>query len=169
MQETFMLIHSASQLLTIAGAPQRGHDLGRLGIIPDGAVLIREGKFALVGTTDDLRQAYPHEDTLDARGHVVMPGFVDPHTHLLWVGDRAAEFEMRLDGKTYLEILAAGGGILSTVRATRQASLESLLEETRPRLWTMLEHGTTTAEVKTGYGLETETELRMLHALAALD
>jgi imidazolonepropionase len=164
-----MLLHSASQLLTIAGAPQRGHDLGRLGIIPDGAVLIRDGKIALVGTTDDLRQAYPHEETLDARDQVVMPGFVDPHTHLLWVGDRAAEFEMRLEGKTYLEILAAGGGILSTVRLTRQASLEILLDETRPRVRDMLAHGTTTAEAKTGYGLQTETELRMLQALLLLD
>jgi imidazolonepropionase len=164
-----MLIHSASQLLTIAGAPQRGHELGRLGIIPDGAVLIHEGKIALVGTTNNLRQAYPQEETLDARGHVVMPGFVDPHTHLLWVGDRATEFEMRLEGKTYLEILAAGGGILSTVRLTRQASLEMLLDETRPRLRDMLTHGTTTTEAKTGYGLQTETELRMLQALLLLD
>src|SRR4030042_6098670 len=117
-----MLIHSASQLLAIAGAPQRGRDLGRLGIIPDGALLIRDGLIAAVGTTTELLQAYPHEETLDASSHVVMPGFVDPHTHLLWVGDRAAEFEMRLEGKTYLEILAAGGGILSTVRLTSQAS-----------------------------------------------
>jgi imidazolonepropionase len=164
-----MLLHSASQLLTIAGAPQRGHDLGHLGIIPNGAVLIREGKIATVGTTPELRQTYPHEDTLDARGRVVMPGFVDPHTHLLWVGDRAAEFELRLQGKTYLEILAAGGGILSTVRFTRQASIQSLIEETRPRLREMLANGTTTAEAKTGYGLQTETELRMLQVLLLLD
>ncbi len=164
-----MLIHSASQLLTIAGTPQRGRELGRLGIIPDGALLIRDGKITLVGTTDELRQAYLHEDTLDATGHVVMPGFVDPHTHLLWVGDRAAEFEMRLEGKTYLEILAAGGGILSTVHLTRQASLHILMDETRPRLQDMLTHGTTTAEAKTGYGLQTETELRMLQALLLLD
>jgi imidazolonepropionase len=168
-QETIMLIHSASQLLTIAGTAQRGHDLGRLGIIPDGAVLIRDGKISLVGTTDDLLQAYPHEESLNASGRVVMPGFVDPHTHLLWVGDRAAEFEMRLEGKTYLEILAAGGGILSTVNQTRQASLQQLLDETRPRLQDMLAHGTTTAEAKTGYGLQTETELRMLQALLLLD
>jgi imidazolonepropionase len=164
-----MLVHSASQLLTIAGAPQRGRDLGRLGIIPDGALLIRDGMIATVGTTTELLQAYPHEETLDASRHVVMPGFVDPHTHLLWVGDRAAEFEMRLEGKTYLEILAAGGGILSTVRLTRQASLQSLCDETRPRLREMLAHGTTTTEAKTGYGLQTETELRMLQALLLLD
>jgi imidazolonepropionase len=164
-----MLIHSASQLLTIAGAPQRGRDLGRLDIIPDGAVRIQDGKITRIGTTGDLRQAYPHEETLDAMGHVVMPGFVDPHTHLIWVGDRAAEFEMRLEGKTYLEILAAGGGILSTVRLTRQASLQTLMDETRPRLQDILVNGTTTAEAKTGYGLQMETELRMLQALLLLD
>ncbi len=164
-----MLLHSASQLLTIAGLPQRGHKLGRLGLIPDGAVLFQDDKIIAVGYSDDLRQAYPHEETMDARGRVVMPGLVDPHTHLLWVGDRAAEFEMRLEGRSYLEILAAGGGILSTVNLTRQASLELLLEQTRPRLHEMLVHGTTTAEAKTGYGLQTETELRMLQAILLLD
>jgi imidazolonepropionase len=164
-----MLVHSASQLLTLSGKPQRGKDLGRLGIIQDGALLIRDGVIAAVGASQELRRAYPAEETLDARQHVVMPGFVDPHTHAIWAGDRAAEFEMRLEGKTYLEILAAGGGILSTVKATRQSTLENLVEETRPRLWTMLEHGTTTAEVKTGYGLETQTELRLLQALVALE
>ena len=164
-----MLLHSASQLLTISGAPQRGTHLGHLGIIPDGAVLIHDGTITAVGTTPELRHAYPHEDTLDAAGHVVMPGFVDPHTHLIWVGDRASEFEMRLEGKTYLEILAAGGGILSTVHLTRQASLQKLLDETRPRLREMLAHGTTTAEAKTGYGLQMETELKMLQALLLLD
>jgi len=164
-----MLIHSASQLLTISGKPQRGHDLGRLGIIPDGAVLLEGEKIAAVGTTAELRGAYPNQPTLDASGCVVMPGFVDPHTHAIWVGDRAAEFDLRLQGKSYLEILAAGGGIISTVRATRTSSLEKLISETRPRLWSMFLHGTTTAEVKTGYGLRTATELRMLQALLALD
>jgi len=164
-----MLLHSAAQLLTIAGSPQRGVTLGNLGIIPEGAVLIRDGMIEAVGTTSELRQTYPQEEKLDAAGHVVMPGFVDPHTHLMWVGDRAAEFEMRLQGKTYLEILATGGGILSTVGLTRQSSLEQLMEETRPRLQEMLVYGTTTAEAKTGYGLQTETELRMLQALLLLD
>ena len=164
-----MLIHSASQLLTLSGGPQRGKALGRLGIIPDGAVLLRQGKIAALGPSAELLAAYPDEERLDASGSAVLPGFVDPHTHLIWAGDRAAEFEMRLEGKTYLEILAAGGGILSTVRHTRQASVEDLLAETRPRLWQMLRHGTTTAEAKTGYGLETEAELRMLEGLVRLD
>jgi imidazolonepropionase len=164
-----MLLHSASQLLTIPGPPQRGQELGFLGIITDGAVLIRQGKIIAVGTTDELCRDYPQEETLDAAGHVVMPGFVDPHTHLLWVGDRAAEFELRLQGKSYMEILAAGGGILSTVRQTRQASLQTMQQETLPRLRDMLIYGTTTAEAKTGYGLQTEAELRMLQALLLLD
>lgn len=164
-----MLIHSASQLLTLAGGPQRGDELGRLEIIPNGAVLIRNGIIEAVGKSDELRTAYPDEPEFDALDRVVMPGFVDPHTHVIWAGDRAAEFEMKLQGKTYLEILAAGGGILSTVRATRSASLNSLLDQTRLRLWTMFEHGTTTAEAKTGYGLKTAVELRLLQALIALD
>jgi imidazolonepropionase len=164
-----MLIHSASQLLTLSGGPQRGRDLGNLEIIPNGAVLIREEKIAAVGPTAELRSAHPDEPTLNAEGRVVLPGFVDPHTHAIWVGDRASEFEMRLQGKSYLEILAEGGGILSTVRATRTGSLEKLLDETRLRLLSMFTYGTTTTEVKTGYGLRTATELRMLQALLDLD
>ena len=164
-----MLIHSASQLLTLSGGPQRGHDLGSLGIIPGGALLIEDEIILAVGTTDELRAAYPDEPTLDAGNKVVMPGFVDPHTHLIWAGDRAAEFERRLQGISYLEILAEGGGILSTVRTTRTSSMSKMMEETRPRLWSMFEFGTTTAEAKTGYGLRTATELRMLQALLALN
>jgi imidazolonepropionase len=164
-----MLIHSAAQLLTLAGSPQRGLELGRLGIIEDGAVLMRDEKIVAVGKTADLRAAHPHEPTLDASGCVILPGFVDPHTHLIWGGDRAAEFEMKMAGAKYLDILAAGGGIISTVRATRTASIETLIAQTRPRLLRMFAHGTTTAEAKTGYGLQTATELRLLKALLALD
>ena len=164
-----MLIHSASQLLTLAGGPQKGHKLGDLGLIAGGAIVLQGNEITALGSTQEMLAAYPDEERLDAANCVVMPGFVDPHTHVIWSGDRAAEFEMRLEGKTYLEILAAGGGILSTVRSTRTATIDSLIKETRPRLQTMLAHGTTTAEAKTGYGLETETELRMLQALIALD
>ena len=164
-----MLIHSANQLLTLPGGPQRGNSLGTLGIIENGAVLIREEKILAVGTTAELCAAYPNEPGLDASGCVVMPGFVDPHTHVIWGGDRAKEFEMRLEGAKYLDILAAGGGIISTVRATRTASIETLIAQTRPRLLRMFAHGTTTAEAKTGYGLQTATELRLLKALLALD
>jgi len=164
-----MLIHSAGQLLTLAGSPQRGAALGSLGIIEDGAVLLRQGRIADVGATSELRKAHPTEELLDAGGRVVMPGFVDAHSHPIWAGDRAAEFELRLQGKSYLEILTAGGGILSTVRATRAASLDDLLEQTRPRLHAMFSHGSTTIEAKTGYGLDLETELRLLEALIKLD
>ena len=164
-----MLIHSATQLLTIAGGPQRGRDLGELGIIENGAVLIRDEKIVEVGTTPEMRAKYPDEPALDALGSVLMPGFVDPHTHLIWGGDRAKEFEMRLEGVKYLDILAAGGGIISTIRETRKASIESLLAQTRPRLMRIFATGTTTAEAKTGYGLQTATELRLLKALLTLD
>src|SRR5512139_3019297 len=164
-----MIIHSASQLLTLSGGPQRGRELGTLGLIENGAVLFRDEKILAVGTTAELRAAYPNEPMLDASGCVVMPGFVDPHTHVIWGGDRAKEYEMRLEGAKYLDILAAGGGIISTVRATRTASIETLIAQTRPRLLRMFATGTTTAEAKTGYGLQTATELRLLKALLALD
>lgn len=164
-----MLIHSASQVLTLTPEPQRGAALGTLNIIEDGAVLIEGEQIVAVGRTADLLPAAPPAERLDASGCVVLPGFVDPHTHLVWAGDRAAEFEMKMAGAKYLDILAAGGGILSTVRKTRQASLEQLMAETRPRLQAMFLHGTTTAEVKTGYGLETKSELKLLQAILALD
>jgi imidazolonepropionase len=164
-----MLIHSATQLLTLAGGPQRGKTLGGLGIIENGGVVVRNEGIVAVGETRELRAAYPDEPALDAGGCVLMPGFVDPHTHLIWAGDRADEFEMKTSGTPYLDILAAGGGILSTVKATRTASMETLMAETRPRLFRMFAHGTTTAEAKTGYGLQTATELRLLKALLALD
>jgi len=163
-----MLIHSATQLLTLVGGPQRGHRLGNLGIIEDGAVMIRDEEIVAVGLSAEMRKTYDDEPSLDASGCVVMPGFVDPHTHAIWAGDRAGEFEQKMAGAKYLDILANGGGILSTVRATRAASIEALLDETRPRLRRMFAHGTTTAEVKTGYGLEMETELKMLEALLRL-
>ena len=164
-----MLIHSASQLLTLANGPQRGKTLGTLGIVEDGAIVVRDEKIVAVGTTDELRNAYPDEPILDAGHCVLMPGFVDPHTHLVWAGDRANEFEMKMGGMAYLDILAAGGGIISTVKATRNASMETLIAQTRPRILRMFVHGTTTAEAKTGYGLQTSTELLLLKALLALD
>lgn len=165
-----MLIYSATQLLTLAGGPQRGRDLGRLGILEDGAVLIRDGKIVETGKSVELRAAHPREPALDASGCVVMPGLVDPHTHPVWAGDRAAEFEARLaGGAKYLDMLAAGGGILSTVRATRQASNESLLAQARRRLSAMFAHGTTTVEAKSGYALDAAGELRLLEVLLGLD
>jgi imidazolonepropionase len=164
-----LILHNASQLLTLSGGPQRGSRLGDLGLVKDGAVAIDDGRIAAVGQSADLIAQFPEAATFDAQRHVVLPGFVDPHTHLLWAGDRAAEFEMRLAGKTYMEIMAAGGGILSTVKATREAAVEELVSQARPRIWHAFRHGTTTAEVKTGYGLELGAELRQLEAILALD
>ena len=164
-----MLIHSAAQLITLAGGPQRGLNLGDLGLIEDGAVLIRAGKIVETGSSAALLQKYPEEEKMDVREKVVMPGFVDPHTHIIWAGDRSAEFELRLQGASYLEIMEAGGGIVSTVKATRNATLEQLKEGARSRLKRIFSHGTTTLEGKTGYGLNTETELLTLQALLELD
>ena len=164
-----MLIHSASQVVTLAGGPRRGPGAVDLKIVTDGAVLVSGETIADVGTSEELLRRYPHEERLDASGKAVLPGFVDPHTHLVWAGDRASEFEARLQGKTYMEIMNAGGGINATVRATRQASAEELYAQTRERAVTMLRHGTTSAEAKTGYGLELKTELALLETLLRLD
>ena len=164
-----MIIHSASQLLTLAGGPQRGERLGNLGIIEDGAVRIKDGRILETGKTSALLTNHPQEDLLDAAGKVVMPGFVDPHTHVIWAGNRAEEFELKLEGKSYLQILEAGGGILSTVRATREATLPEIMDQTRSRIRRMIKHGTTTLEAKTGYGLDQKTEHLLLRALLDLN
>jgi imidazolonepropionase len=165
-----MLIHNISQLLTLTPNPQRGSELGTLNIIEDGAVLMRDGLIEAVGKADDLeRKVSANEPRLNAFGKVVLPGFVDPHTHLVWAGDRAAEFEMRLQGKSYMEIMAAGGGIASTVNQTRAAAPSELLAQTRSRAMSMFRHGTTTTEAKSGYGLETRAEINQLSVLLELD
>ncbi|HQN05589.1 MAG TPA: imidazolonepropionase [Anaerolineaceae bacterium] len=164
-----MLIHSASQLVTPLGGARRGKDMSDLQIIPDGAVLVRDGIIRKVGSTADLLKAYPDEEKLDANGKAIIPGLVDPHTHLVWAGNRAAEFEMRLQGKTYMEIMAAGGGIASTVRDTRNAGVDELVRQALPRARSMFAHGTTTAEAKSGYGLELGSEIDQLQAILKLD
>lgn len=153
---------------TVNGDPQRGKHLGTLGLVDNGAVAIQGGRIAAVGPSDELRDNCPAAEEIDASGRAVIPGFVDPHTHLVWVGDRAAEFEMRIAGATYMEIMAAGGGINNTVRQVREASLDQLIAETRLRLDRMLAFGTTTVEIKTGYGLDTLTELKQLEAIYRL-
>ncbi len=170
MLQVDLLIHNATQLLTLtADGPKRGAAMGELGIIENGAVAVKDGLIALVGPTSEVRGQVTAAEEIDASGRVVTPGFVDPHTHLVFAGDRAGEFEQRVKGATYLEIMADGGGIMSTVRATRAASVEQLVEESRARLDRMLAHGTTTAEAKTGYGLDTENELKMLEVIHRLD
>ncbi|WP_293032723.1 imidazolonepropionase [Natronococcus sp.] len=143
-----------------------------LEIFEDAAFAAIDGEVVAVGSSEDVTREYPSENAetaVDADGRAVVPGFVDPHTHAVFAGDRSDEFEAKLRGKEYQEILAEGGGILRTVRATREASDEELLENLTGHLETMLAHGTTTVEVKSGYGLETETELRQLEAIDRAD
>ena len=166
-----LLIHSAARLCVIPphdGGPQRGQSLGDLGLVEDGAVACADGHIVAVGPTAEVRADWQAAVELDASGRVVCPGFVDAHTHVVWAGDRADEFVQRVQGATYQEIQARGGGIMATVRATRAASLVQLMAESRARLDRMLAQGTTTAEVKTGYGLSTECELKMLEAIDVL-
>jgi len=166
-----LLIHSARQLVTCAGpnGPRRAGAMADVALIPDGAVAVADGQIVAVGSTADLRADVTARQTIDAGGKVVCPGFVDPHTHVVYAGDRVAEFEMRIQGASYMEIMQAGGGIVSTMKATRAATVEQLAAESGPRLAAMLALGTTTVEIKTGYGLDTGSELKMLDAIAALD
>jgi imidazolonepropionase len=157
-----MLLHSISQLVTVNGPPQKGDVLGNLGIVNNGAVLTREGMIEMVGDSDEMQRRYANEQMVSANHCAVLPGFVDSHTHLVWAGNRAMEFELRLEGKSYLEIMAAGGGIQSTVDATRLARKDLLFEESLMRARSLFAHGTTTAEVKSGYGLDFETEQKQL-------
>ncbi len=150
-------------------SPQRGDALGDLGLIPGGAVAIHQGTITATGQSTDLLDRFTPRRSIDASGKVVMPGFIDPHTHLVWIGDRSREFEMRISGKSYQEMMDSGGGIASTMKLVRASGVDELVAEALPRLDRMLALGTTTAEVKTGYGLNIETELRQLEAVLCLD
>ncbi|MCX5797886.1 MAG: imidazolonepropionase [Elusimicrobia bacterium] len=166
------LIVNSSQLLTMAG-PDRarhGQEMRSVGLVREGAVLIEDGKILAAGLRD-LVQAHELASTarlLDAGGKVVLPGFVDSHTHPVFAGPRLKDFESRLKGKTYADIAADGGGILSTVNGVRGASLNSLIEGLRRRAAHFLECGTTTIEAKSGYGLDLANELKMLRAIKAV-
>lgn len=167
----FILRH-AQPLLTCAGpAPRVGAELAQVPSIDDGALAAREGRLLFVGPTevcDRLVEKASGALVIDATGCTVLPGFVDSHTHAIFAGDRRDELRRRLAGASYADIAADGGGILKTVQATRAASVDDLVEAGRPRLAEMLRSGTTTAEVKSGYGLTTESEIRMLKAIARL-
>jgi imidazolonepropionase len=138
------------------------------GLVPDGAIAIRGERIAWIGPDADLPADARHAPTLALDGHVVTPGLVDCHTHLVYAGNRAHEFEQRLMGATYADIARSGGGILGTVRATRAASDDELIAASRPRLAALADEGVTTVEIKSGYGLDTPTELKQLRVARAL-
>jgi len=164
-----LLIHNLAEVATPEGAVSlRGADQRRVRRLRGAEVICRDGRIAFVGPPEERRLSFgelPEAERLDCRGGTLIPGFVDPHTHLPWAGSREEEFAARLAGKTYQEIAAAGGGILSTVAATRQASEEELAANVLKRLDRMLAWGTTTAEAKSGYGLTCGDELKQLRAI----
>lgn len=173
-QNADLLIQDAAQLLTFGGGagPRTGKEMGDPVVIEGGAVAARDGKIVAVGKTADVINnvsLLPEAKIISARGKVVMPCFVDPHTHLVYGGTREGEFIQRLEGAEYLEILAAGGGILSTVRSTREASENDLLKKGEKLLDHFLRAGVGTVESKSGYGLDTETELKQLRVAHTLD
>jgi len=160
------------QLATLAGParPRVGAEMRELGLIANAAMLVEDGAVRAAGSYADLRaEMDARTRVIDAGGRLVTPGFVDAHTHLVFAGNRAAEFERRMGGATYQEIAAAGGGIQSTVALTRAATEEELVAQARKHRDWMLRGGTTTLEVKSGYGLNRVTELRMLRGIARLD
>jgi len=166
-----LIVDHADQLIACAGAPRRGAGQGRLDVITDGAVASLDGRIVYAGPSRDLAaRASPISGALviDARGKSVIPGFVDAHTHAMFAGDRREELRRRLSGVSYAQIAAEGGGIVSTVAATRTAGEAELVAGTRTRLNEMLACGTTTCEIKSGYGLTVESELKLLRAIAAL-
>ena len=169
MIEADLAVVGISELATSEGRSARlGSDLGRLRTVAEAAVACRDGRFVFLGTERDFHQRValrPGGRTLDAKGGTVLPGFVDAHTHLPFAGWRESEFNERLQGATYSQIAARGGGILSTVAATRAASRDDLVALVRQRLDAMLLLGTTLAEAKSGYGLSTEAEPKQLEAV----
>lgn len=163
-----LLVAGAAELATPLGkVGQGGAALGRLAVVPAGAVAIRAGRIVAVGAEAELAARYAPERRLDARGGTIVPGFVDAHTHPVFAGTREDEFEQRTQGLSYLEIARRGGGILSSVRGVRAASEEELQQRLLVRLARFLELGTTTVEAKSGYGLSLADERKSLRAIAA--
>jgi imidazolonepropionase len=172
------LITGANQLLTLQGAvrPKTGKAMNDLGIIEDGAVAVEKDTIIAVGTRKEVESearkrwgSWEKVNHMDATGKVIMPGLIDPHTHLVYAGSREDELNMRLNGKTYLEILEAGGGILSTTQRTRAAGIDELVEQAKARLDRFLKNGVTTVEAKSGYGLSPEHELKQLRVAKRLN
>ena len=162
-----LVVRNIGRLATLAGpAPRLGPALGDLGLVENAAVAVTDGRITFAGRASDLPPA-PAARTIDARGAAVLPGFVDAHTHVVFAGDRDEEIRQRLAGRSYREIAEGGGGIVRTVESTRRASVDDLAASLAVRLDEMLLQGTTTAEVKSGYGLDTAAEIRSLEAIEA--
>src|SRR5678815_2614948 len=167
---TSLAVLHASELVTLSGPkrPRFGAELSEVGIVRDGGMLIRNGEIQRVGPTDEIEKNVGDAEIVDARGRVVMPGFVDAHTHLVFAGDRIDDFERRARGETYEQIAKAGGGIWSTVEKTRAASELDLLAQAKKHANWFLRCGTTTVEAKSGYGLTVEDELKILRVMRQL-
>jgi len=168
-----LLITNLSEVATPTGStPRVGQELNHISRLSRAEVLVRDGEVAFVGSAEDRDRecgAVEQATRFDGNGGTLVPGFVDPHTHLPWAGSREEEFQQRLSGANYMEIAAAGGGILSTVRSTRDATEDDLVVAVRRRMDLMLRWGTTTAEAKSGYGLSKENELKQLRAIRTAD
>jgi imidazolonepropionase len=172
-----IIIKNASQLVTCSGsAAKKGKEMAELHLISDGALVIKEGLIDAVGTTEEIEAQLETSNTdlngfdvIDARNKAVLPGFVDSHTHFVFGGYRAEEFSWRLRGDNYMEIMSRGGGIVNSVNATRRAALDELVQCGIQRLDAMLSLGVTTVEGKSGYGLDRDTEIKQLEAMAHLD
>ncbi|MDP8232391.1 MAG: imidazolonepropionase, partial [Candidatus Zophobacter franzmannii] len=171
MQKVDLILINAKQLLTLAGknAPRIGVEMSELGIIEKGAFAVADGLIFDVGSTSEIMSKYSSDKVVDATDKIVMPGFVDPHTHPIFVHTRENEFAMRLAGKGYVEISQSGGGIRSTMKTTRDADEETLFQLAKKRITKMISVGTTTLEAKSGYGLSTESELKQLRVIKRLN
>lgn len=161
----------ASQLVTLAGPkrPRVGAEMSDLAIVPDGGMFIRDGKIVSVGLSKEIERQAGNAEIVDAGGRVVLPGFVDAHTHLVFGGNRLDDFERRARGETYEQIAKAGGGIWSTVEKTRAASVDQLFQQAKKHAEWCLAGGTTTIEAKSGYGLTLEDELKILRVIQRLN
>jgi imidazolonepropionase len=167
-----LLIVNVNELVTLAGnnqKPRIKQEMLDLGIIRNGAIAVKEGKIAAIGKTPELTKVYKAEAVLSGSGKTVLPGFVDPHTHLVFAGSREDEFQLRVDGVSHLDVSHAMDGIMKTVKETRRARVEKLVENGTETLNAMLEHGTTTVEAKSGFGLTVRDELKILEAVDRLN
>lgn len=170
MESIDLIVENIGKLVTPLGqTPLRGRSMRNMTVLQNQAVGIHDGRIQWVKSNADVDHSESAAERIDAEGKAVVPGFVDCHTHAVWSGSRTAEFEMRMAGSEYLEILEAGGGILSTVQAVREATLDELVDDAHQRLLNMMNLGTTTAEIKSGYGLTVSDELKMLQAVEKLN